>query len=176
MLHEHHLAGCRTQARHDVGGLRPLQRQQAAIHHLDFVVGQAATQMGDILITTGRVDHQIKVVTGVDRHQVIEDTAVFAGKQAIALHAFGQADQIRRHQGLQRGQRVVATNQDLRHVRDVEQAAGRAGMLMLFLDPQRILNGHVIARERDHLGPQLSMQGIQRCRLEFTHGVSSRGS
>ena len=68
------------------------------------------------------VDDQEQVVGAARHHQVVADPAGVVGEEGVALLALGQADDVDRHQRLERGRRIVADQAQLAHVRDVEQA------------------------------------------------------
>ena len=134
--------------------------------------GQVGAQVGDVLRLAGGVDHQVEVVAGVDHHQVVENAARLVGEDGVALPAFGEAHDIRRHQGLQRLGGRRAAQQQLPHVGDVEEAGGRAGMLVLLLDAQRVLHRHLVAGEGHQLGAELDVQIVEGSAVQFAHGES----
>ena len=67
---------------------------------------------------------------------------------------------------------VVALDQRLAHMRDVEQSSKFAGVEMLGEDARRIVDRHVVAGERRHARAELDVQGVQRRFLirGFAHG------
>ena len=180
MMHEGQLAGLGRQTLHHRVSHRPLQcEQRPIIQHLKLDIHrQADPQMRDVLILAGSVHHHVEVITAIDDHQVIQDTAGVGGQQAIALHAHRQVDDIRRHQGLQRRLHILATQDQLPHVRDIEQPCLGARVFMLLLDAKRVLHGHGIAGELDHPGPLLDMQVMKGGLLETRHcgGIGHRHS
>lgn len=120
-------------------------------------------QVRQVLLFAGGVDHQEQgVVTQVGDHQVVEDAALRVGEHGIALHAHRQVDDIDRYQRLQGAGGIVAAQDDLAHVRDIEQAGLLAGVQVLLEHAQRVLHGHVVAGERHHARAQFQVQGVQR--------------
>ena len=65
-------------------------------------------------------------------------------------------------EAFERSRGILTGKKRLAHVRDVEQSRRRAGMQMFFQDSGRILNGHLIARERHHLRAARHMQRMKR--------------
>jgi len=123
-------------------------------------------QMRLIGVLAGGVDHDEEIPAAIDDHQIIENAAIRIGELGVALPAARQAPNVLRHQGLQRGCRVLDTarlrgQRDLAHMRDVEQPRGAAGMQVFPEHARWILHGHVVARERHHPGAEAHMQPVQ---------------
>ncbi|MCY1424468.1 hypothetical protein D9M71_402150 [compost metagenome] len=165
-MHEGQLCHFRRQARQHVHRLRSLQGKQGAGFEQAVdgaAVADMPAQMGQVLLLAGGVDHQEQgVVTEVGDHQVVEDAAVGVGEHGVALHAHGQVDDIHRHQAFQGTRRIRPAQDDLAHVRDIEQAGRRAGVLVLLEHAERVLHRHVVAGEGHHARPEFEMQGVQR--------------
>ena len=79
------------------------------------------------------------------------------GELGVTLPSRRDRDDVLRHQPLQRQRRIpdvagLRAQQELPHMRDVEQPRGGAGMQMLLQDAGGELHRHLIARERHHFG------------------------
>ncbi len=88
-----------------------------------------AAQMRLVLGLAGGVDHQKQVAAEIRHHQVVEDAAGIIGELRVALPARRHAENVLRHQPLQRQGGVLdlagfRPQRDLAHMRDVEQAGG----------------------------------------------------
>ncbi|MDT4843046.1 hypothetical protein FQZ97_769640 [compost metagenome] len=165
-LHEGHLLHFRRQAAEHLGGLGPLQGQQGAGLEQRFdlaLAGQVLAQMGQVLVLAGGVDHQEQLVLGqAGDHQVVEDAALGVGEQRVALGAHRQVEDVHRHQAFQRPGRIGAAQDDLAHVRDVEQAGLLTGVQVLLEHAERVLHRHVVAGEGHHARAEFEVQGMQR--------------
>ena len=147
------------------GQQRPLRRRQQ-----DHAGGQARGDVGVVHLLARGVDDQEQppvVLLGcrARHHQVVDDAAGIVEQLGIALLAGLQVGDIGRHQGLQRrgGGRVAGPDQEgLAHVRDVEQSCRGACVQVFLEDAQRILHGHLVARERHHLGAQRHVLVMER--------------
>lgn len=119
-------------------------------------------QVSQVLLLAGGVDDQEQgVLAQVGNHQVVENAALLIGEHGIALHTHWQVDDVHRYQAFQRLGGVSATQNDLAHVRDVEQAGLLAGVQVFLEHAQRVLHRHVVAGERHHACTQFQMQGMQ---------------
>ena len=134
--------------------------------------GDRRAQVGDVGVLAAGVDDEEQVVGAPRHHQVVEDAAGVVGEERVALLALGQADDVDRHQRLERGRGVVADQAQLAHVRDVEQRRRLAALAMLGEDAGRVRDRHVVAGERHHLRAELDVQRVQR-RLQQRGGVGS---
>jgi len=103
-------------------------------------------------------------------HQIVENAAALVRELRVTLPSRRDGDHVLRHQPLQRAcgslGRVRAgagprAQRDLAHMRDVEQAGGGAGMLVLPEHAGCVLYGHLVARERHHSGPKREMERVQ---------------
>ncbi|MNV78274.1 hypothetical protein D3C71_1717560 [compost metagenome] len=120
-------------------------------------------QEGQVLVLAGGVDHQEqRVVAQVGDHQVVEDAALLIGEHGIALHAHRQVDDVHRHQAFQGLGRIAAAQDDLAHVRHVEQPRLLTGVQVFLEHAERVLHRHVVAGERHHACAQFQVQGVQR--------------
>ena len=124
-------------------------------------------QMRFVVGLAGGVDHQEQMAAEIRDHQIVENAAALVGELRVALPARCNADNILRHQPLQRGGGVLdmagfRMQRDLAHMRDVEQAGVAAGVQMFLHHAAWILHRHVIAGERHHLGAARKMQRVQR--------------
>ena len=103
-------------------------------------------------------------------HEVVDDSAIFVEKLGIALAAWSEVEKIRgaeRFKKARDGRVAGALDQRLTHVRNVEQPSRLAGVEVLGEDPGRILDRHVVARERRHARAELDMQRVKRrCLVE----------
>ena len=81
-----------------------------------------------------------------------------------------QADHVHWHQALKGRCGVRPAQAQLAHVRDIEQAGGLAGVVVLGHQPCRVLHRHAVAGKWHHACAQLGMQGIQGGGQQF--GVS----
>ena len=121
----------------------------------------------DVLARGVDDEHQATVAAGAGgprHHQVVDDAAGIGEELAVALAAGGEIDDVGGNEGLERGgrRRVVGADEHrLAHVRDVEQAGLRARRQMLLEDAERILHGHLVARERHHLGAERHVLGVE---------------
>ena len=136
--------------------------------------GDRRAQVGDVGRLAAGVDDEEQVIGAARHHQVVEDAAGVVGEERVALLALAQADDVDRHQRLERGRGVGADQADLAHVRDVEQRRRLAALAMLGHDAGRIRDRHVVAGERHHLRAELDVQRMQR-RLQHRGGGSGVG-
>ena len=134
-----------------VRSLGALQRQQRAILKMveRNIVGQLFAQVADIVPLGRAVDHQIEMVRPARDHQVVEHAAIFVEQQRIALLAELQRRKVDRQHGFHRSVEIGAGEQQLAHVRHVEQARTGARPFVLGNDAL-VLNGHFVARKRHH--------------------------
>ncbi len=61
------------------------------------------------------------------------------------------------------GRVATALDQRLTHMRNVERTSGFASVEVLGEHPGRVLDRHVVARERGHAGAKLDVQSMERC-------------
>ena len=91
----------------------------------------------------------------------------FIGELGVALPPRRNRQDILRHQPLQRQARILELSgfrpqDDLAHMRDVEQAGAGAGMQMFPEHAGSELHRHVIAGKGHHLAAACDMQRVQR--------------
>ena len=108
-------------------------------------------------------------------HQVVDNSAVVVEQLRITLAALGEIEEVGRAKRFEKGRdsfMVVALDQRLAHMRDVEQPSKFAGVEMLGEDARRIVDRHVVAGERRHARAELDVEGVQRRFLVrgFVHG------
>jgi hypothetical protein len=98
------------EALHHRGGLRALQREQGPLGQgLDQAAGgQVRAQVRGVGLLAGGVDDEEQVVVAPRHHQVVEDAAGVVREERVALLARGEADDVDRHQRLERRRGVVA--------------------------------------------------------------------
>ena len=118
-------------------------------------VGEMRAQMRLVLGLAGGVDDQEQMVAEIRHHQVVENAAVVIGELRVALPARRNRHDVLRHQPLQRQRRVLdlagfRPQRELAHMRDVEQAGGRARVQVFLQHAGRILHRHLVAGERNH--------------------------
>jgi len=121
----------------------------------------------DVLARGVDDEHQAAVAAeagGPRHHQVVDDAARIGEELAVALAAGGESDDVGGNEGLERGGRrcmIGAGEHCLAHVRDVEQAGLRARCQMLLEDAEGVLNGHLVTRERHHLGAERDVLRVE---------------
>ena len=125
-------------------------------------------QMGDVFGLAGRVDDEKQMVAAVGDHQIVENAAALVGEDAVALPPVLQPQHIDRNEPLQGTGRFLdpagfRADRDLPHMRDIEEAGGRAGVEMLLHDPGAVLHRHVIAGERHHLAAERAVEIVKGC-------------
>lgn len=114
--------------------------------------GQVLVEMVNIKCFARGVDHEKKPVVQVGYHEVVENAARLVGEKPVSLTTDAKSRHVDGHQGFECGRRVSSVNCDLSHVGDVEKPGLSPRVQVLLDDTSRILQGHLIARERDHLG------------------------
>ena len=124
-------------------------------------------------VLAGRIDDHQQVVARAGHHQIVEDAAGVVGELGVALLARLQAGDVARHQRLHRLRGALAGlrgEPHLAHVRDVEQAAGGASVVVLDQDAGRILDRHLVAGEGHQARAQLAMKIVKRRALQGAGG------
>ena len=116
-----------------------------------------------------RVDHQIKraLAHKPRRHEIILDPALIVQQQRVSHLPVFEADDVRRRELFERARRILAVEEGLPHMRDVEKPCAGARMQMFLDDAGRVLHRHLVAREGHHLGAERDMQRVQRRRLQL---------
>ena len=139
--------------------------------HRDLDAGQMFFHLREIALAAAGVDNDEKRILfgGFGRardHQIVDHAAVLIEQKRITNGARLQILEFAGHQAFGARADIVAFERDLPHMRDVEQAAGGAGVQMFFYDAIGILHGHFEAGERHHFAVQADMQVVKRRALE----------
>ncbi|EEF24056.1 conserved hypothetical protein [Ricinus communis] len=58
-------------------------------------------KMLKILLLAGGIDDDEEIVVHMGNHQVVEDAALVVGEEAIALAAFGETEDVDRHEAFE---------------------------------------------------------------------------
>ena len=150
-LHEAELGNARRDRFEHLGRLRALEREKRLLAHVvdDGRPRQERFEDFEVALLGGAVDDDIELVAAPGGHQIVDDRAVLGQQHRIAQAHVAKQLQLARKQRLQRLVDMTAVKQDLAHVADVEQASILADPQMLGHDAF-VLDGHVIAGERDH--------------------------
>ena len=162
-LHEGQLGDTRNDRIEHVDRARPLKREQRLLLHVidHDLARQSVLEHVDVADFGGAVDDDIEIVAAPGRHQIVDDPAIIGQEQRIfELHVL-LGREISRHQGLQRAVRILAVDQQLTHVADVEQPRILAGPQMLGHDAV-ILDRHRIAGEGDHPAAAVAVPLVER--------------
>ena len=164
-------------ARQSLGRLGALQGQQRAVIEVvdGDVIGQRLAQRAEIVPLGRTIDDKVKRIRPARDHQVIEHPAAFVEQQRIALLAKLERRKVNRQHRFDRRVEIGAGQQQLAHVRYVEQACILARPIV-FGDNALVLNGHLIARERHHprtprAVPRIERQRVQRQVFEEFVGI-----
>ena len=171
-VHEFHRRRARPESGENRLRLRALQgEQRPVVEQGDVATRHVRLHMGDVLVLAGGVDDDEEMIPAVGDHQVIENAAIVAGKEAVALAAGLKAEDVDRHELLEGERRILRRSgrrgdDHLSHVGDVKET-GRGARMQVFLHhAERILHRHVVAGERHHPGAERQMQRMQRGVLE----------
>ena len=175
-IHKAHRPHIWYQPRQSGLGGRSLQRQQRPIvETLDRAGGRyCLTQVGFVGVLAGGIgDHQKDLAEPRD-HQIVADSPVLIGEQGVSLPTRSQAHDIHGHDQLQRTRGVLAAagarpDFELSHMRHIEKPRGRADVKVLFQDAARVLNRHLVSRERHHTAAEIEMEPVERRAFEW-HG------
>jgi hypothetical protein len=123
----------------------------------------------------GGIDHQVEMVASVGDHEIVLEPALVIGEQPVALAAGLEAAT---STGVMASARVprrdiaaFGADQDLPHMRDVEQPGIGAGVKMLLHHAHRVLDRHVVTGKRHHARAEFEMQGMKRCFQKVCGGV-----
>ena len=138
-------------------------------------------QMRLVGVLAGGIDDQEQMVAEIRDHQIVQDAAVDIGELGIALPACGQRQDVLRHHLLQRKRSILRRagarpQRELAHVRNIEQSGPLAGMEVFLQHAGGILHGHVIARERHHLGAELHVQVVEGSAFQRSSGLHAQAS
>src|SRR5690606_23586230 len=151
-----------------------LEREQRAILE-EFQrdpARQALAHPVHIAALGGAVDDEVEPLPPARNDQVVDDPAVVVEQQRIAQRPVLERGEVDREQRFERGLGALAGDEELPHVRDVEQSCTRAGPFVLGDDALE-LYGHRIAGERHHAPAAGAVPGVERQQLEIL--VAHRG-
>src|SRR5213596_2374152 len=87
---------------------------------------------------------------------VVDDRAALVGEEPVARLTHGKAGDVARDKAIERGTGAAALEEELAHVREIEEAGATAYRAVLRHDAL-VLDRHLVAGERHHLRPELSM-------------------
>src|SRR5207245_3088547 len=114
-------------------------------------------------------DQQKFFVVDPINDQIINDSAMFVKEESVlALPDLELVDIICEHE-VEPCERTASLDNELSHVRNIENANAVSDGLM-FLDDARVLHGHEPAAERNDFRPEPHMLFVKR--RFFRHGVS----
>ena len=120
------------------------------------------------------VHHQHVVVGHAIHDEIVPDTAVRRAHGRILALANLQDGRVVDAHELNQIDRLGATDHELAHVRNVEEARRFTYGLVLRRDPRRVLDRHLVPGERHHLGSKTEMHMIERSPLKrVVHALSS---
>src|SRR5439155_9821244 len=161
-------------------GARPLDRDERradrAIVQRD-VFAEMREEMRAVLRDVRGIDynHVFGVADPVD-DDVVDDRPAFVGDETVARLAHIETGDVARHEAVERGARGATLEEELAHVREIEEAGAAADRAML-RDDALVLDRHLVAREGHHLRPELLMLVEQRsaahCRRLRHHYAAS---
>src|SRR6266545_3574504 len=133
--------------------------------------GRGAHRVGD-LRPVGRVGDQQVALRGPVDDQVVDDRALVGEAQRVLGGAECiEAVQVAREGVLEGGAGTRAAHLDLAEVGEIEDADGLADGAVL-AERAGVLDGHLPAGERAHLGAEPTVDGIQRGALALLRGSS----
>jgi len=162
-VHEAHRTDGRMGGKHRLGQ-RTLQGEKRAVGD-GFDLGHGGERIAnerDVLRLAGGIDDDKEVVAPVGEHEVVPDAASIVGEQAIALAPGGEAQHVDRHHGFEAALECLhprlGPQDDLAHV----EPGGGTRMVVFPKHAQRILDRHVVARERHHLRAKFAVKRVQR--------------
>ena len=143
------------------GGLRPLQGEQRPrvrlILHLHVKRPHPLLQPRPVLVDVGRIDHQeVPRFSAAVHQEVVHDASVGVWEAGI-LHLTGdQFGDVVAGDVLQKSQGVRSFHGEFAHVGNVKEASGLAHGMVL-LHQSGVLDGHFVARKRNHFGAHSAM-------------------
>ena len=171
----------RTDARHQsLQGRyrqRPLQGQQRRIGQRCDLATRADVllDMFGIRHLAGPVDDDQKVRCAAGEHEVVQDARVVVKQHAVALAPGCEADDVDRHERLQRRRSVSTGDAELPHVRDIKQTGSGARVQVLGHQAGRVLHRHAVAGKRNHARTQFQVQFVQRGAEQGGFGAGGAG-
>lgn len=148
---------------HDRIGSRPLQGKQCrpvtGVLERD-IRRESRLKLADHRVPVGGIHHQQEPVLESIDEQILHDSALFIEQAGIQRPTRLSLVQVAGQLVLQEVLGSNSREPQFTHVAHVEQADGGPNSLVL-LAQARILDGHLMAREGDHLGPGGHMQWMQ---------------
>ena len=119
--------------------------------------------LGDV---RGVHDHEVLVIgEAVDDH-VIDDRSTLVREEPVARLAHGEARDVARDEPVDRRAGAGPDEEELAHVREIEQPRVLSHGTMLGDDAGRILDRHLVARELHHLSAGADVLVVQRRALQ----------
>src|SRR4029077_16061843 len=161
----------------DRRGARPLDRDERGLVR-PIVERDASREVPlDVHAVLGDVrgvhDHQVLVVGEPVDDDVVDDRAPLVRQEAVPGLPDCEPRDVARDHAVDRRARARAGEEELAHVRQVEEPGVRPDRPMLRDDPGRVLDRHLVARELDHLAARPKVLGMERRALEFGHGCAA---
>ena len=146
-------------------GQRPLEGELgvdvALVLDLDVEALGVAGDPGEVLVVVGRVDHEEVLLRthAVDQH-VVDEGRLRRHQGRVLDLPRGELGGVVRGEPLDVGQGVLARDQDLAHVADVEEPGlGPDGHVLG--NDARVLDRHLPAAELDHLSAELLVELVE---------------
>ena len=126
--------------------------------------------VGVIGVLARGVNYERQVTGGTAHGEIVEDPGRIVREQRVPYATFGEADDVARNQCFQRLAEIGAVQPRLSHMRDVEQACGRARVFVLGKNAGGILHWHVVSGERNHARAQFKVQRMKLRAFEINGG------
>ena len=140
----------------------------------DIIFFRDGTEMGQVLVGVGGVDHQEEAILLVAVEiGVVHRAAPLVGDDAVLGLVQVERQDIGGEDVLEKLHPLGAGDEQTAHVGNVEQAAHAAGIQMLGHDAGGILDGHEPSSEIHHDGPFGHMGVVEGRSLQFTHEISA---
>ena len=142
--------------RHEAGGVAAILQRG-----LETARGEQPAEMRDDRLAVGGVaHHQVALVDAVD-DEVIDHAAIARAQHRILGLSGRKAARIGDHAMAQKGERIRAGDEQLAHVRQVEQSHGRSNGAV-FVDDRGVLDRHLPTREGHHSRAERSVDVVER--------------
>ena len=169
--HEAHALDARNELGEHGHSARALQGDQrvGVVHFEADACWEMLRDMGVVGVLAAGVDHQQKRAVALAAfrtrdHEIVENAAIGREELRVALLARLEIEDVGRDEGLERASRrcMIGPVQPAdAHVAHVEEPGLLARPEVLLEHAERILHGHVVARERHHLGARGDVQIIE---------------